>query len=221
MILFIYGAGGTGVEVYDLVTRNSKLNEKYSVIYFIDDFSDEKDYYGTRMFPFTSCNKYMKNETAEFIIAVGEPTARKMLFDKVKSEGYTFATLIDETSVVSDKAQISEGCIINAGVIVSSEAVIKENCFINFQSIIGHHAFVERNCVICPKAIVGGHDRVGEQTFLGMSASIMQEIDVGNRVIVGMGAMIFRDVEDNATVVGNPARVTKGNIKHKVFSSHN
>ena len=29
--------------------------------------------------------------------------------------------------------------------------------------------------------------------------------------------MVFRDLEDGVTVVGNPARVTKGNSEHKVF----
>jgi serine acetyltransferase len=32
-----------------------------------------------------------------------------------------------------------------------------------------------------------------------------------------MGSMVFRNVENGATVVGNPARVTKGNNEHKVF----
>lgn len=217
MILFIYGARGAGLEVYDLVTRNNKLKEKYSTIYFIDDFVDETDYYGTKTIHFTSCKEYIKNDDAEFIIAVGEPTARKMLFDKIKLAGYSLATLIDETAVISDTAQISEGCAISAYAIVSAEVVIKENCFVMFESIIGHHAFIESNCVICPKATVGGHSRVGAQTFLGLGSSMMQRVNIGNEAIVGMGSMVFRDVEDGTTVIGNPARVTKGNSEHKVF----
>lgn len=218
MVLFIYGAKGAGVEVYDLVVRNNRLKEKYSTIYFIDDFEDETDYYGTRTIHFTSCKDYMKNDGAEFIVAVGEPAARKMLFDKIKLSGYTIATLIDETAIISDTAKISEGCIINAYTVVSSEAIINENCLVMFESIIGHHAFVESNCVICPKATVGGHSRVGTQTFLGLGSSMMQRVNIGNEAIVGMGSMVFRDVEDGTTVIGNPARVTKGNSEHKVFS---
>lgn len=217
MILFIYGAKGAGIEVYDLVERNNKLKEKYSTIYFIDDFEEEKDYYGTKTIHFTSCKEYLKNDDAEFIIAVGEPAARKMLFNKIKLAGYSLATLIDVTAVISDTAQISEGCVIGAYTIVSSEAVIKENCFVMFESIIGHHAFIESNCVICPKATVGGHSRVGAQAFLGLGSSMMQRVNIGNEAIVGMGSMVFRDVEGGTTVIGNPARVTKGNSEHKVF----
>lgn len=217
MVLFIYGAKGAGVEVYDLVMRNSKLKEKYSIIYFIDDFADEADYYGTKIIHFTSCKEYIKNDDVEFVIAVGEPTARRKLFDKIKLADYSLATLIDETAIVSETANISEGCVINAYAIISSEVVMRENCFVMFESIIGHHAIIERDCVICPKATVGGYSRMGAQSFLGLGSSMMQRVNIGRKAIVGLGSMVFRDVEDSATVIGNPARVTKGNSEHKVF----
>lgn len=217
MILFIYGTSGAGVEVYDLVIRNNKIDEKYSTIYFVDDFREEDDFYGTRTMHFTSCEKYIKDDDAEFIIAAGEPEVRRLLFERVKSAGYSLATLIDKTAVISGTAEISEGCVINAYAIVSSEVVLKENCFVMFESIIGHHAVIEPNCVICPKATVGGYSKVGRQAFLGLGSSMMQRVDIGNEAIVGLGSMVFRSVEDGATVTGNPARVTKGNSEHRVF----
>lgn len=218
MILFIYGTGGAGIEVYDLALRSNKLYNKYSEIYFIDDFLDEGDYYGTKSLHFTSCGKCIGSDTAEFVIAVGEPASRRLLYDRIKSAGYSLATLIDETAVISDTANISEGCIIGAYAIVSSEVVIRENCLVMFQSIIGHHAVIECNCVICPKATVGGHSKVGTQSFLGLGSSMMQGVNIGNQAIVGMGSMVFRSVENGATVTGNPARITKGNNEHKVFA---
>ena len=44
-----------------------------------------------------------------------------------------------------------------------------------------------------------------------------EKITIGDDVIISMGAAVFRDVEAGATVVGNPARVTRGNDQHKVF----
>lgn len=217
MVLFIYGTGAAGVEIYDLAVRNNKLSGKYEAIYFIDDFLDEKEYYGTKTIHFASCKEYMRNDSAEFIIAVGEPSSRKFLFDRIKSEGYSLATLIDATAVISDTADIAEGCIVNAYAVVSSKVVMKENCFVMFGAIIGHHAVIENNCVICPKATVGGYSNVGAQAFLGLGSSMIQGANIGSGAIVGLGSMVFRDVEDGATVIGNPARVTKGNSEHKVF----
>lgn len=220
MILFVYGTGGAGIEVYDLAVRTNRSNNKYSKILFIDDYLEEGDYYDTKTIHFTSCKEYIEGDAAEFIIAVGEPAARKLLFDRIKSAGYSLATLIDETAIISDTAKIAEGCIINAYAVISSEVIVKENCFVMFHSIVGHHAVIESNCVICPKATVGGHSSVGTQSFLGLGSSMIQGANIGKEVIVGMGSMVFRSVEDGATVTGNPARVTKGNSEHKVFDKH-
>lgn len=217
LVLFIYGASSAGLETYDMAARNRHIREKYSAIYLIDDFQEESDHYVTKRFHFSSCKEYANREGAEFIIAVGEPSARKLLFDKIADSGYPLTTLIDETAIVSPTAKISAGCVVNAGAIISSNAVIKENCFVMFHTIIGHDASIDRHCVICPKATVGGFSIIGEQTFLGLGSSIKEGINVGSKAIVGLGSKLFRNVEDRATVIGNPARVTKGNDGHKVF----
>ena len=217
MKLFIYGAGGAGLETYDLVSRNRKIKTRYTGVYFVDDFAPEGEYYGTRRLHFTSCKEYMGEDGAAFIIAAGEPAVRRLLYEKVKSAGYSLATLIDETAIISDTAAIGKGCIIQAYAVVSSEATINENCFLMLQTIIGHHAVMESHCVVSPKATVGGHSRVGTEAFLGLGSSMMQGVNIGSKAIVGLGSMVFKNVEDGATVIGNPARVTKGNSEHKVF----
>ena len=218
MILFIYGASGAGIEIYDQAERSNQIDRTYSKIILIDDFEDETTYYGTRRIHFDSCAKYVEEEEAEFVVAVGEPASRKILADKIKNNGYKMATLIDKTAVVSPTATLFPGCIIGAGAIISSEAVLDENCMVLYQAIVGHHAHVGRNTVICPRSTVGGHSSVGENCFIGISSSMKQGVNLGKDVVVGMGSMVFRDVEDGATAVGNPARVTKGNDDHKVFS---
>ena len=47
----------------------------------------------------------------------------------------------------------------------------------------------------------------------------MQKVNIGSHAIVGMGSMVFKEVPDGATVVGNPARITKGNAEHRVFQN--
>lgn len=217
MVLFIYGAGGAGGEVYDMVIRNSKFDGRYSEVYFVVDGAEEQVYNNTKVMDFSSCEKYAGNVGAEFIVAVGEPASRRVMYDKLKREGYSVATLIDQTAIISPTSVVSEGCIVNAHAIVSSNTVIKENCMVMFDAIVGHHALVERDCVICPKATIGGRSMVGAQAFLGLGSSMLQGVNIGKGAIVGLGSMVFKDVDEGATVVGNPARATKGNSEHRVF----
>ena len=220
MILFIYGAGGAAIEIYDLVTRNSKIKNKYSKIYFIDDFQEESEFYGTKRIKYVNLPDYLKNDEAEFIIANGEPSARKFLFDKIQSSGYSLTTLIDEKAIISPTAKISSGCVINHGSIISSNAVLNKNCLIMFNVLVGHDVVLENDCVISPKSIIGAHCNIGEETFVGMASSIIQGLNIGKNAIIGMGAMVFRDIPEDCTVIGNPASITKGNAKHRIFNQN-
>lgn len=216
MILFIYGASGAAVEIYDLAERVNALSHRYSKIYLIDDFEEETQYYGTDRVHFSSCERIAK-EAFEFIIAVGEPSARDLLLKRIEEKGYQLATLIDPSAMISPTAKIAAGCIVNAQSIVSSNVIMEENCLLGFHVVVGHDAHLKKNTVVCPMATVGGGSTVGENTFIGLNSSMKERVNLGNNVFVGMGSMVFRSVEDGHTVLGNPARVTRGNAEHKVF----
>ncbi len=215
--LFLYGASGAALEVYDMVVRNEHLMTRYSEVIFIDDFQEETVYYGTHRIRFDSFKNKLKGETAEFVVTVGEPSIRHILRERIEGAGYRLATLIDKSAVISPTAQIGEGCIINYGGIISSNVILGKNVFVMFGAIIGHDAIIGEDVTICPKTSIGAHCHMGDRAFVGIGASIIQGVDVGNRSIIGMGSMVFRTVEHDTTVIGNPARVTKGNDKHKVF----
>lgn len=217
MKLFLYGASGAALEVYDMVMRNASLKSRYADVVFIDDFQEEAEFYGTQHIKFTSCEEYMAGENAEFTVAVGEPSVRHLLREKITGAGYRLATLIDEKAIISPSVTIGEGCIINHGAIVSSNVMLAANVFVMFGAIIGHEAEIGEDVTICPRTTVGAHCHMGEQAFVGIGSSIIQGVDVGRQAIIGMGSVVFREVEAGTTVLGNPARVTKGNESHKVF----
>ncbi|RWM30898.1 sugar O-acetyltransferase [Mesorhizobium sp.] len=49
---------------------------------------------------------------------------------------------------------------------------------------------------------------ISDNVWIGGSAVILAGVGIGEGAIVGAGAVVTRDVPANATVVGNPARVT-------------
>lgn len=215
--LFIYGASGAGKEIYDMVQRINREKKRYDEVIFIDDFQEEMEFYGTKRIHFSSCEKFMDGGETEFVIAVGEPSARSLLLDRVLNAGYKLATIIDNSAIVSDMSVIKEGCVVEAGAIISSSVTLERNVYIKYQAVIGHDAHVGENCIICPRATVGGGSNVGQNTFLGLASSMKEHVNIGSEAIVGLGSIVFKDVPDGATVVGNPARITLGNKDHKVF----
>ena len=137
--LGIYGGGGFGKEVCDIALRiNDKLPVWDEIFFVVDEqYLDTKPYYGRIVSIEDVLSKFDK-DSLEMIIAVGEPVVRKNLFEKVKSMGIKFATLVDPSCIISDTAELGEGVIVAPLSIVASSVVLEKNVAINTMTTIGH-----------------------------------------------------------------------------------
>ena len=217
MILAIYGSAKLGREIYEIALRRNALSSLWTQILFIDDFSEEGDYFGAKRFHFETLKK---NEAEyECLIAVGEPSSREKLFQKLNAEGIKLTVLIDPTAIVSPTAKIGSGTIIceystiHTGVEIGYNTLIQPFCGIGHDIKIGSHSVLSAYCA------PGGGTVFGERVFVGMQSCFRDLLTIGDDAIVGMGSSVFRDVPAGSTVVGNPARVTRGNDDHKIFTS--
>lgn len=217
MILLIYGAGGLGKEVYDLVMRSTP--DKYKKVYFIDDFADEGPCYLSEAIHFDSIAVRFKDKLDELegVVGVGEPQHREMLAQKFISTGIRLATLIDKSAIISPTAKIGEGTIVCEHASLHSNVVIGSGCLVQPLATIGHDIRVGDYSVMGPHCAPGGGSVFGKRVFVGMHGTIKEKTNIGDDAIIGMGAVVYKDVEAGATVIGNPARVTRGNVEHKVF----
>lgn len=50
---------------------------------------------------------------------------------------------------------------------------------------------------------------IGSNVWIGSGAIILPGITIGNGAVIGAGAIVTKDVEENAIVVGNPAKLLK------------
>lgn len=222
MILGIYGSGGLGREIYELAQRcdasfrNHAGKERWKEVIFIDDYNEEGPFFGTRRMKFEALLEN-KNDY-ECIIAIGEPSSREKLFRKLTDENIRIATIIDPSSIVSPTAKIGKGVIVCEFTTIHTHVEIADNVLIQPFCDIGHDIKIGNHSVISPFCAPGGGIIFGERVYIGMKSSLIEKITIGNDAIVGMGSAVFRDVPEGATVVGNPARITRGNDEHKVFN---
>jgi sugar O-acyltransferase (sialic acid O-acetyltransferase NeuD family) len=216
MILGIYGSGGLGREIYDIAIRRNSASSIWDEIVFIDDFSEEGEYFGTKRIKFDSL-KTNKNKY-ECVIAVGEPSARQKLFQKLIDEDIKLTNLIDPTAIISPTSKIGKGTIICEFSTIHTGVELGYNTLIQPFCDIGHEIKVGNHTVLSPYCVPGGGTVIGDRVFVGMQSCIKEQLTIGDDAIVGMGSVIFRDVPSGSTVIGNPARVTRGNDEHKVFS---
>ncbi|MBN1008732.1 serine O-acetyltransferase [Amphritea pacifica] len=98
-------------------------------------------------------------------------------------------------SYIPYKAQIGSDISFGhaIGIVIAPRAVIGERCRIR------HHVTIADGR--------GGAARIGDDVQIGAGAFIRYNLTIGNRVRIGANAVVVEDVPDDATVVGNPARV--------------
>lgn len=216
MKLGIYGAGGLGREIYDLSLRMNCSSNRWSEIVFIDDVKDEGLFLGTRCVKFNTFLGF-NPEASECIIAIGEPSIRETLFCKMRHHNVKPAILIDPSAIVSPRATIFGGSIICEFSSIHADVCIGFNCVVQPYCVVGHETFVGDHTVLSSHCAPGGCLVVGKRVFAGMHSSIKEKLHIGDDVIIAMGASVFQDLPAGVTVVGNPARITRGREDRKVF----
>ncbi|MBE6087268.1 MAG: acetyltransferase [Clostridium beijerinckii] len=150
----------------------------------------------------------LKNIKKAFVTigSVGNPKIRIELYEKARTIGFEFPSIVDKTAIISQDAYIGEGTFIGKGVIVNAGATINDNCIINTGSIIEHDCYIDKFSHISPNATLCGGVKIGRNTHIGANSTIIQYRNIGGNVIIGAGSVVTKDIEDNVTAYGNPCR---------------
>lgn len=131
---------------------------------------------------------------------------RRALFERLKSRGYEFLTVLHPAAVVSRGAVLGEGVQAMAGVIVQPGARVGANCILNTGAQVDHDCVVGAHSHIAPGATLSGCVSIGEDTHVGTGAIVVQGVRVGAGCLVAAGSVVTRNVDDGGRVAGVPAR---------------
>lgn len=115
-------------------------------------------------------------------------------------------------------AMVSNHSTRKTGISIAPAAKIGKRVFIDHGVgvVIGETAVVEDDVTILHGVTLGSrhpedmgrrHPYVKKGAYLGSNAQILGPITIGCESKIGAGAIVLKDVPDQATAVGNPARV--------------
>lgn len=153
----------------------------------------------------------MKYKDAEIFLTPDSPTIRRKLYDLYSRHGFSFATLIHPSVLVSKSAIVEQGVVLQAGVSVSANSNIGAFVKINSCANVTHDVTVGDFSTIAPSAVVLSNSQIGEGCYIGANATVLPNRTICDGAVVGAGAVVTKNVDSKLTVMGNPADV-KENI---------
>lgn len=219
MILAIYGASGLGAEHNALAEVINEEQNCWSQIIFVDDdpAKEGQTLVDLPILPFEKAIATYGKENLEFILGIGEPAVKDIVYKKLKDNGCKLTNLFHPDLIVQKSAKLGEGIVIKKNSGTPPMSVFGNNVLIQGTTCMGHNIVLGDNVVISSFAFVGGDTVIGKNTYIGPHACLRNGIKIGENVIVGMGSVVTKDIPDNAVVYGNPAKIARYNENGRVF----
>jgi sugar O-acyltransferase (sialic acid O-acetyltransferase NeuD family) len=207
----MYGAGGAGREITQLINDINKKDKQWNIIGFIDDndLLIDKIFNGIRVIGNKS---YLNSIGKETFIALGiaNPSIKRNIVNIVEKKGDNYikwATLIHPNTYLSKYAKIEEGSIICFNNIISCNAKIGRFVYINFNCIVPHDTTIKDYSSLMNNVVLSGNIVVNEGVFIGSNAVIIQNLEIGHDTVIGAGTVVIDSLPSNITAVGNPAKI--------------
>ncbi|HWC76264.1 MAG TPA: acetyltransferase [Blastocatellia bacterium] len=203
--VFVYGAGGHGKVVADIVLTSGAGE----LAGFIDDAPDAQ---GSTVLGFPVVARdlvYREAVTREIAIAlgIGDNATRQKIVERCLARGLEILTAIHPTASVSGSATLGAGTVVMAGAVINPCAAVGIAAIINSGAVVEHDVVVGDYAHVSPKAALGGAARLGSMSHLGLGAVVLPGIAIGESTVVGAGSVVIRDLPDRVVAMGVPARV--------------
>lgn len=205
MTLLIYGTGGMGREAAQCLRDLSTFcPSDDTLVGFIDNHAlPGQIVHGLPVLPLTDAVR--QHPGAAVVVAVGNPSVRRDLADRVLAAALREITVVHPTAQVGDRIALGRGCYLAPGAVLTCDATLGRQVQVNVGTFVHHDCVVGDFVTLSPRVTLCGNVRVGEGAFLGAGATVKQGVRIGAAAVIGMGAVVIRDVPDGETWVGVPA----------------
>lgn len=210
----VFGAGGLSREVaWALDAPDARLSWKdgtTSSVEVVGHLDDNIDSQGTRVNgrPVVGGADWLADHPGHaVIVAVGKPSIRRSIVQRLSELGASFPTFRAAGTVVGDHGALGEGSIALPGVIITVNVQLGSFVLLNPHVSISHDCNIGDYCSLGPGVSLAGNVHVGPYCDIGTNASVIPGMRIGENTVIGAGACVTRDLPDNITAVGVPARI--------------
>ena len=202
--LIIVGTNTTANHVYEFV----KSYDMFDVLGFAVDqaYKKEDTFCDLPVYAIEELKQWFDMTEVKLFVAIlwnRLNADRRMVYERLKADGYQFANIIAPTAVVRGKVPENANCWLHDYVVVQPAAEVGENCLLMAFALVGPYARLGSHCFMGTKSTVAGTSNIGEQTFVGINCTVFDGTNVGKKCILGACTSVKRNVEDYSLVRTN------------------
>jgi sugar O-acyltransferase (sialic acid O-acetyltransferase NeuD family) len=204
--IFVYGAGGHGKVVADILLSRGETE-------FAGFVDDREELWGEQVmgFPVLGGGEWLRGEARVARIAmalgVGDNASRHWIAECCAYCGVEILTLVHPGAVVSRAARVGRGSMVMANATVNADALVGAGVIVNSGAVVEHDVTIGDYAHVAPNAAMGGGSRLGAFSHLGIGASVLPCVHIGAHTVVGAGAVVVKNLPDQVVAIGVPARI--------------
>lgn len=142
--------------------------------------------------------------------SIGNTKLRRKLYSCILKEGFQIPNIVDPSAVVSIDAHLGKGVFVGKNAVINAGSIIGNAAIINTGAIVEHDCHIGDFVHVSPRAVICGGVEVGNDTHVGAGSVIKQYLNIGENIMIGMGSVVINDITSSSTVVGNPAKIIRG-----------
>lgn len=204
--LVLYGSGGHGKVIADIVRREGK----YELAGFIDDNPKKK---GMRIFDALILGGsdvlpvLFRRGIKYALVAIADNRIREEKVLILQRLGFQFASALHPSSHIGSDVELGVGSVVMAGAVINPDVSLGAHTIVNTQAVVEHDNRAGDFVHIAPAAVLAGGVTLGSRIHIGMGACVRQNLRIGEKSTVGAGAVVVENVPPGVTVVGIPAKI--------------
>jgi sugar O-acyltransferase (sialic acid O-acetyltransferase NeuD family) len=209
MRVLIVGAGGHGQVIADILLNTKGKEKELMPIGFLDDNQalQGKDFLGIPVLGSLECCSSIEHDA--IIIAIGNNSIRRCLFEKFQIKGERFIIAGHPSAIIASNVSVGAGTMICAAAVVNPSSTIGANVILNTGCTVDHHNRLGDHVHIAPGVTLGGEVTVGKGTLVGIGATIMPQCSIGEWSIIGAGALVNKNLPNRVLAAGVPAKIMR------------
>ncbi len=199
--IIIYGAGGHGKALYDLL----RVLGTYRVVGFVDDGQPAgSEIMGLPVLGGAQILPELQAQGVRLAVnavgGIGNVQVRVRVFRVLAEAGFACPALVHPTAFIEPGARLEAGVQVMPHAYVGSEAHVGYGSLVNTGAIVSHDCRLGAYVNLSPGATLAGNVTVGEGALIGMRATVNLGVTIGAGARIGNGATVKSDVPQKGIV---------------------